>query len=221
MVAAWEAEYRAGRYLGDPPDPFVDEILEAARSRGFLGRPALEIGCGNGRNYRALVAGGLDVVGLDVSPTALAQLAERSPERRGRLILGDVEALPDGETFPVVVGLQVFQHGDRRTCHAHLSKAQRRVDPHGLFALRVNAVGTELEHAHEVLEGDPSSGFTVRYAAGPKAGLAIRFFGRDELAARFAGSFREVRPLRAASSERVPPGRGRWVQWEAIWERVD
>ena len=220
MTAAWEAEYRNGRYVDAPPDPFVDRVLEVARARNLLGGPALEVGCGNGRNYRALVAGGLDVTGLDISPTALAQLAERTPGRRGALVLGDVDALPSGATFPVVVGIQVFQHGDRRTAHDHLARAQRRVAPAGIFALRVNAAGSELEHAHTVSERDPDGGFTARYSAGPKAGLSIRFFGREELADRFRPAFAEVLPLRTVATVRSPPGRGRWLQWEAIWERV-
>jgi len=218
--AAWDAEYRRGRYRDDPADPFVEAVLAAARSRGLGTARALEVGCGNGRNYRALVAGGLDAVGLDISPTAIAQAAERSPERRDRLVLGDVDALPPGATYPLVVGIQVFQHGNRATAHDHLAKAQRRVAPHGLFALRVNAVGTELEHAHEVVERDAEGGFTAHYTEGPKAGLDVRFFGREELAALFRPAFDELLPLRPVATERPPPGRGRWVQWEAIWERT-
>ena len=220
VVEAWDAEYRNGRYSDDPPDPFVDEILSAARSRGLVGGPALEVGCGNGRNYRALVAGGLDVLGLDISATALAQLAARSPERRGKLVLGDLDVLPAGATYPVVVGLQVFQHGDRATAHDHLRRAQRRVPPGGLFGLRVNAVGTDLAHAHEVVERGPDGGFTVRYTSGPKAGLLVRFFAREELTDLFRPGFAAVLPLRAVATARDPPATGRWVQWEAIWERT-
>lgn len=221
VAAAWEAEYRNGRYRGEPPDAFVATILAAARSRGLIGGPALEIGCGNGRNYRALVAGGLDVLGLDVSPTALRQLAHRAPERRNRSALGDLDTLPDGATYPVVVGIQVFQHGDRATTHEHLRRAQRRVAPGGLFCLRVNAVGTDLEHAHTVVERDAGGGFTVRYSSGPKSGLSIRFFARAELAALFRPTFVEMVPLHAVATIRAPPATGRWLQWEAIWERVD
>lgn len=219
VVAAWEAEYRAGRYASDPPDPMVAAILREAGARGLLGGPALEIGCGNGRNYRALVAGGLDVVGLDISPTALDQLAARSPERRGRLVLGDLSALPASVRYPVVIGLQVFQHGDRRSSHAHVRRAQRRLGAGGLFALRVNATGTDLAFAHTVSERGPDGGFTACYLAGPKAGLKIRFFGRAELARLFARGFREVVPPHSVATVRAPPERGRWLQWEAIWVR--
>jgi hypothetical protein len=52
----------------------------------------------------------------------------------------------------------------------------------GLFCVRVNAVGTDLARAHDVIERDNDGGFTVRYQAGPKIGLDIHFFDERELA---------------------------------------
>jgi hypothetical protein len=95
---AWDAEYAAGRYRDELPLPFVADILSAAREHELLGDGGLYIGCGNGRNYLPLVGSGLDLVGLDVSGTALTQLVERSPDRRDCLIHGDPVApwLPTG-----------------------------------------------------------------------------------------------------------------------------
>jgi hypothetical protein len=58
----------------------------------------------------------------------------------------------------VVIGIQVFQHGDRAAAHEHLRAAQRRVTPGGLFCLRVNATATDIWPAHEVTAHDPASG---------------------------------------------------------------
>src|ERR671930_1320032 len=145
---AWDVEYAAGRYRDDPPLPFVADIVAAAREHDLIGRDGVYIGCGNGRNYLALVAAGLDLVGLDISERALAQLAGRTPDRRGRLIHGDLTALPDGAAYPLVIGIQVFQHGDRAAAHAHVRAAQRRLAPGGLLCVRVNAVGTDIEYDH-------------------------------------------------------------------------
>jgi hypothetical protein len=217
-VDAWDAEYAAGRYRGEPPVPLVADILAAAAEHGLIGREGLYIGCGNGRNYLPLVAGGLDLVGLDVSATAIEQLAERGPERRERLIHGDLSALPDDRAYLLVIGLQVFQHGDRATAHEHLRTAQARLLPGGLFCLRVNAVGTELEYAHEIIERDASCGFTARYRDGPKAGLDIHFFAVGELEALFDGYHLLLAP-RLSWTQRRPPSRGQWSQWEAIWRK--
>jgi hypothetical protein len=215
---AWDVEYEDGRYRDEPPLPFVADILTAAREHDLIGREGVYIGCGNGRNYLPLVAGGLDLIGLDISATAIDQLAARAPGRRGRLIHGDLSALPGGATYALIVGIQVFQHGDRATAHEHIRAAQARLAPAGLFCLRVNAVGTDLDYAHDVSERADEGGFTVRYQAGPKAGLDIHFFDERELTALFV-SYEPILPPRLDQTWRPPPERGQWSQWEAIWRR--
>lgn len=217
-AAAWDAEYRAGRYAGEPPAAFVQDILAAAHEAGLA--HGLYIGCGNGRNYLPLVAAGLDLTGLDISAAAIDQLAARTPQRRHQLIHGDLTTLPAGARYPLVIGIQVFQHGDRAAAHAHIRAAQERVAPGGLFCLRVNATGTDIWPEHEVTERDPDGGLTVRYLAGPKQGLLIHFFTSAELDALFAGEFTPVLPLRLQRTWRDPPQPGQWTQWEAIWRKI-
>jgi SAM-dependent methyltransferase len=219
-AASWDAQYAAGRYSGERPVEFVADILAAARHADLIGCPGLYVGCGNGRNYLPLVAGGLDLVGLDISATALDQLAARAPGCRDRLVHGDLSALPPEATYSLVTGIQGFQHGDRYTAHATIRAAQRRVAPGGLFCLRVNAAGTDVAYKHEVVQREADEGFTLRYLDGPKRGLLIHFFSEDELASLFGEAFRPVLPLRLHRTWRKPPGRGQWSQWEAIWQRV-
>jgi hypothetical protein len=52
---------------------------------------------------------------------------------------------------------------------------------------RVNAIGTEIEHQHEIVKRYPDGGFTVRYLEGPKAGFLINLFSDAELADLFSG----------------------------------
>jgi hypothetical protein len=213
---AWNAEYRNGRYRDDAPVAFVDDILAAARHEKIA--TGLYIGCGNGRNLLPLVDGGLDLVGLDVSDEAIRQLAAARPERADRLVVGDLAALPADRRWPLVIGIQVFQHGDRRHTHDHIRAARRRVRRGGLLCVRVNAAGTDVSTAHEVVEEDADGGFSVRYTAGPKAGLVIHFFGGSELDALCAG-WAPVLARRAHRTQRAAPGTGQWTQWEAIWRR--
>ena len=63
----WDAEYRAGRYLDEEPVELVHDILSCASRIDLPDARGLYIGCGNGRNYLPLVAGGLDLIGLDIS----------------------------------------------------------------------------------------------------------------------------------------------------------
>ena len=217
-AAAWDAEYAAGRYASEQPVAFTGDILAAARQARAAG--GLYIGCGNGRNYLPLVARGLDLTGLDISASAIAQLAARAPGRRDRLVHGDLGALPAGTAYPLVIGIQVFQHGDRAAAHAHIRAAQRRLMPGGLFCLRVNATATDVWPRHDVTEQHPDGGFTVRYLAGPKHGLLIHFFTSTELDGLFAGGYTPVLPPRLQVTSRVPPQPGQWSQWEAIWRKT-
>jgi SAM-dependent methyltransferase len=164
-AAAWDAEYAAGRYAGEPPVALVGDILAAAREAGLT--RGLYIGCGNGRNYLPLVAEGLDLTGLDVSAAAIAQLSARAPDRRDRLVHGDLSVLPAATTYPLVIGIQVFQHGDRAAAHAHIRAAQRRLAPGGVFCLRVNATATDVWPGHEVTERHPDGGSPSATSPGP------------------------------------------------------
>ncbi len=218
-AAAWDAEYAAGRYRGEPPVGFVADIVAAARAHGLGAAEGLYIGCGSGRNYVPLVEAGLDLVGLDISGTAIDQLAARRPDRRASLVHGDLAALPPGRTWPLVIGIQVFQHGCRADAHAHVRAAQQRLRPGGMFCLRVNAVGTDVWPAHETTETRPDGGFTVRYLEGPKDGLQVHFYSGAELDALFYDGYTPVLTRRLHSTPRTPAGPGQWSQWEAIWRR--
>src|SRR6266851_5482462 len=218
-AGSWDAEYAAGRYVDDPPVAFVSDVLVAAKDAGA--RRGVYIGYGNGRNYVPLTAAGLDLIGLDISATAIAQLAGRMPGCRDRLLLGDLSALPAGERYPLVIAIQVIQHGTRRQTHAFLADALARVAPDGLFCIRINAVGTDVEHAHQVVERDVDGSFSVLYEAGPKSGLTVHFWAARELSdAIVSAGFVPVRPLRPQATWRQPPARGLWLQWEGIYRRA-
>jgi SAM-dependent methyltransferase len=219
IAASWDAEYRNGRYVGEPPVPFVEEIVAAARARGLGAATGLYLGCGNGRNYLPLVARGLDLLGLDLSAIALAQLAERAPDQAGRLVCGDLSALPEDARFPIVIAIQVLQHGDEATTHRTVRQTMQRVAPGGLFCVRVNALGTEIEHDHDVRERGDDGRLTIRYRAGPKRGLDIHFFSEAELRGLIEDEFDPVGALQLVHTSRPPPRSGSWAQWEGIWVR--
>ena len=208
----WNTEYLAGRYQDEEPVAFVGDIVAAVRRFGL--RHGLYIGCGNGRNYLPLVEFGLDLVGLDISEVAISKLHERAPDRKHRLVHGDLSVVPRHSTFPLVIGIQVFQHGDHPPAHAFVRAAQDLVAPGGLFCLRVNATGTDVSHAHEVIESSGDGGLTVRYLEGPKRDLDIHFFSENELKVLFSDEFEPVLPLSRDVTWREPRSNGQWSQWE-------
>jgi SAM-dependent methyltransferase len=216
---SWDAEYASGRYLGEPPVGFVADIVAAANGVGV--RRGLYIGCGNGRNYVPLCAAGLDLTGLDISATAISQLAARLPGQRDRLVTGDLSALPPGQRFPLVVAIQVMQHGTRAQAHDLLAGALGRVAPGGLFAIRVNAVGTDVHPRHEVTERAADGSFSVRYLEGPKTGMTVHFWAARELdCAVTAAGLRSVLALRPQATWRARREQGLWLQWEGIYRQL-
>ncbi|MGC2290073.1 MAG: class I SAM-dependent methyltransferase [Thermoplasmata archaeon] len=218
IADVWDKEYSTGRYSDEEPVPFIADVLSTARDRGIC--RGLYLGCGNGRNFVPLITAGLELTGVDLSSVAIRQLSERLPAHAERLYVGDLSVLPRGTTYPLIIGIQVFQHGDRATCRQNLRKAQHLLEPDGLFCIRVNAIGSAYEYRNEVVETGEDGSETIRYLAGPKAGLLIHFFSRGELEVVFESEFCQILPLRRITMQRDLPSAGHWDQWEAIWQKT-
>ena len=111
---------------------FFVEMAQAA------GGPVLEIGCGTGRVLIPTARAGIEIVGLDLSPSMLAvcrsNLAQESAETqaRVRLVEGDMRDFDLGQQFALVtLPFRPFQHltsvEDQIAClttiHRHLAPA--------------------------------------------------------------------------------------------------
>ena len=191
-----------------------------AASGDIVGGRGLYVGCGNGRNYLPLVDAGLDILGLDLSPEAIKQLAGRRPAVANRLICADFAAFEGvARPFDFLIAIQVFQRGGDAAARRYFDTAAKLLRPGGLFFLRVNSATTEVYHAHTVTERNPLGGLTVRYEAGPKRGLLVHFYSRAELAERLSRLFSPVMPLREDVIVRAAPKTGSWAQWEGVWRR--
>ena len=220
VAARWDAEYRRGRYAAEPALPFTTEIFAALHAASLVWNRGLYVGCGNGRNYLPLVQSGLELYGLDLSPESLRQLAARGPARPSRLICADFREFATRRRFAYVIALQVFQHGVAADVARYFSQVRSLLAPGGLFFLRVNAASTRVRWAHSVIERNDLGGFTVLYEAGPKQGLPVHFYSRDELHDLTREGFAPVARPREDVAVRDPPDAGRWVQWEATWKRT-
>jgi trans-aconitate methyltransferase len=218
--ARWDDEYRGGRYEDEAPLPFVREILGTLRShRDAWHGAGLYVGCGNGRNYLPLVDAGARLHGLDISEEAIRRLRTRCPAQSPLLAVGDFRSYETTAVFDYLIALQVFQHGDEEDVSRYFVNAATVVRAGGLLFLRVNSATTAVYHRHTVLEVNRSGGFTIRYQEGPKRGLPVHFYSREELLARTDADFQLVRDLQEDVIHRAPPKTGSWAQWEGIWRR--
>ena len=219
--ASWDAEYRRGRYAGEPPIAFVETILTMLRAETTLweGR-GLYIGCGNGRNYLPLVDAGATLDGIDLSLEAIRQLVQRRPDVARRLSVGDFRG-PHlmRRRFDYLIAIQVFQHSNGNALSAAFAQAATLLRPGGLLFVRINSAATQIYHRHTVVERDRFGGLTVRYDDGPKTGLLIHFASREGLLARAGAAFEVVRDPQEVVMQRDAPKTGTWAQWEAVWRR--
>ncbi len=103
----WDRFYRLHKspWRGERP---IEEILP------LLGAgPVLELGCGNGKLLKPLVAAGVDVIGLDISWHILSRLPANIPR-----VMADAAQLPFlNDTFSTVLDIH---------CTGHLGAAGRR-----------------------------------------------------------------------------------------------
>jgi len=118
---------------------------EAARAMAALLRflpvsgTLLDVGCGPGRHLTVLRRLGFAVAGLDRSPALLAE-AGRDPALRGRLVRGDMRALPfSGGAFAAVLSMFTsFGYFADSAAHARLlAEYARVVAPEGRLVLDV------------------------------------------------------------------------------------
>jgi 2-polyprenyl-3-methyl-5-hydroxy-6-metoxy-1,4-benzoquinol methylase len=111
------------------------ELLAALEPRSVL-----EIGCSNGTVLQCLYRLGIDVTGLDISPSAVTRA---DPSVRDRIRVGDLltTALP-GE-YEVVFGLDVFEHLNPNHLGDYLSAVQSLTSPGGFVFTNLPAYGDD------------------------------------------------------------------------------
>ena len=98
-----------------PPLPLnawlrYDLVRRLLRELGSDVSSVLEVGSGKGA-FAARLARRYDYVGVEPDPVAHAHAAERLREAgRGRMVCGEVSALPEEETFDLVCSFEVLEH---------------------------------------------------------------------------------------------------------------
>lgn len=130
-AAAYDRRYRARR---------ADVAYYVRRAVGH--GPVLELGCGTGRVSLALARAGVDVVGVDASPSMLERAehtrsqATADVRERLRFVAGDVRDARVGAKFPLVIApfnvwMHLYSDDDLArgfaTARAHLRRGGRFV----------------------------------------------------------------------------------------------
>ncbi len=190
--AYWEGVFANRRWGSYPPEELVRFIARTYRSVGDKSAVrVLEVGCGPGPNVWYLVREGFTVAGVDGSPTAIRQAAERlaredlpSALPRVDLKVGDFASLPWGDSvFDAVVEIASVYSNPMATIVASVAEIYRVLKPGGAFFGKMFGALTTGSDSGELIE----PGTRSNPKTGPCAGNAIaHFFSREELDILFA-----------------------------------
>jgi len=131
-------------------DAFFDEIVPPP------GRQTLEMGCGEGRVARDLVARKHRVIGIDSSPTLIRYAREADPS--GRYELADAASLPFADaSFDLVIAYNSLM--DITDMPGAVREAARVLEPAGRFCISVTH---PLNDAGLFESAEPDAAFIIR-----------------------------------------------------------
>ena len=133
---SWDDAYTQGWAPWDigRPQPVFVRLADA----GEFASPVLDSGCGTGEHALMLAERGLEVLGVDVAPTAICLAREKAIQRglSAEFEVGDVLALDRVERrFTTVVDSGVFHTFDDADRPRHVASLASAIEPGGVVHL--------------------------------------------------------------------------------------
>lgn len=118
-------------------------LLDVARAAGLRGRRLLDVACGTGESFLAMLERGFDVVACDVSP-AMVCAARAKAGGRARVVEHDMRALPRLGAFDLVwcLGDALNYLQGRDELEAAFAGMRANLDGDGLLLFDVNTLAT-------------------------------------------------------------------------------
>lgn len=155
-----ERQYRDGTAPWDTGEPCSEVRRRLAAGDLPKSGTALDLGCGTGVQSLLLAAHGLDVVGVDLSTTAIETARRRASTHpdgaRARFVAGDVtEVRGIGEPFDVLVDRGCYHMARREGVDGFLRALERLSRPGSLlFLLAFSAAESQEFPVPVVSEGE-------------------------------------------------------------------
>jgi len=189
----WDESYRSGTPPWDAGGPRA-AVVRLCEQEAFAG-PVLDAGCGLGEDALEIASRGIEVVGVDVAPTAIAQAREKAAERgiAVTFAVGDALRLDRlGRTFRTVLDCGLFHTFGDEDRAAYVESLAAVTEPGGVL--------------HLLCASDAATG-----ELGPS-----RRVSRDELPAAFASGWNVV----SIEPEHLETTFGGLPAWRARIERI-
>jgi SAM-dependent methyltransferase len=133
---SWDSAYTQGLAPWDigRPQPVFVRLADA----GEISSPVLDSGCGTGEHTLMLAQRGMEVLGVDVAPTAIGLARAKAAERelRANFEVGDVLALDRlGRTFATIIDSGVFHTFDDTDRSRYVASLASVLEPGGVIHL--------------------------------------------------------------------------------------
>lgn len=147
-VLDWDSAYRGdGEFEGPPPwnigepQPELAELIREGKVRGEV----LDAGCGHAELALSLAADGYSVVGIDLSPTAIAAATQAARERNlpnATFVQGDITAFTgfDGR-FDTIIDSTLFHSLPVESRDGYQQSVLRAAAPGAVYYILVFAKG--------------------------------------------------------------------------------
>jgi SAM-dependent methyltransferase len=178
----------AGFYARDgapqEPSTFALAVVEDLPPSSAI----LDVGCGNGRDARFFASRPHDVVGVDVSETAIAVCRELSAGDNPSFVVGDITAVPAAPAFDAVYSRFALHAMTRQEEDTFIAEAVPRLKPRGRLLIECRSINDPLALKGEVISS------TERIL-----GHYRRFVVADELVEKVTGAGFEVSELTEAA----------------------
>ncbi len=194
---AWEKEYTNSKLItGDAkPQAAVMRFLRwLKKERGveLTGKKVLDLGSGTGRNSNYIAALRNDVLGIEISPTAISIARERAsrlgvghPSGYIRQSIGVAYPFTDS-SFDLVLDVTSSNSLDEKERRTYLDETRRILKPEGYFFVRALCKDGD-ENAKYLLKNNPGAEKDTYVM--PETGIAERVFSREDFIAAYAPLF--------------------------------
>lgn len=168
--------------LPELPQTVLHPVVDRLMARDCLS--VLDLGCGYGRWSIALAREGFDVTAVDISPEALAILADTATERGLQIetVTESADRFCRADSFDAALCVSVLDHMPFEWAERATRNIRMSLKSNGLLYATFDHVDPE-EQTADIAE---LSDGTLFHTAGEMEGLLWRFYADDELRRLFS-----------------------------------